>query len=292
MNVAGEGRPMRLVVKQKGRTVNAFRFSEGPIYIGRHTHSQVLLPDRAVSRQHAVIFATTEGKWMVEDLDSANKTYLNDKPVHKAEIKSGDRLRIGDFTIEISLEADAEKTIHLEDTLVTTTPKLQVIIRKPDVEHAPDIRLPAKRVKDFLQATEAICKAAGPDEMLNTLLDIVLKQFAASRAWCALRNEPSGPMTSHTGRTQKGEKAELSDLKPTAKITQAAEKKEFLLLPQVPGEMQQGIRSAMIAPIMDTTGCFGVIYVDNATEQQPYTLSDLDYLMILAIHTAAILENF
>jgi GAF domain-containing protein len=48
----------------------------------------------------------------------------------------------------------------------------------------------------------------------------------------------------------------------------------------------------MIAPIMDPTGCFGVIYVDNALEQQPYTLSDLDYLMMLAIHTAAILENF
>jgi len=55
---------------------------------------------------------------------------------------------------------------------------------------------------------------------------------------------------------------------------------------------QQGVRSAMIAPIMDPTGCFGVIYVDNALEQQPYTLSDLDYLMMLAIHTAAILENF
>jgi len=286
---------MRLVVKQKGRTINEFRFTEGPIYIGRHEHSQVFLPDRAVSRQHAAIFTTTEGKWMVEDLDSANKTYLNDKAIHKAEIKSGDCLRIGDFTIEIHIEADtdADRAIHLEDTLVTTSRKPQIIVRKPDAEHAADIMLPAKRVKDFLQATETICKAGGPDEMLKALLNIVLKQFSASRAWCALRNQPSGPMISHTGKTHTGEKVELSDIKLGAKITQAVEKAQFLLLPQAPAQMQQqGVCSAMIAPIMDPTGCFGVIYVENAADQQPYSLSDLDYLMMLAIHTAAILENF
>jgi pSer/pThr/pTyr-binding forkhead associated (FHA) protein len=286
---------MHLVVKQKGRTISELRFSEGPIYIGRHIHSQVFLPDRAVSRQHAAIFTTADGKWMVEDLDSANKTYLNDKAVHKAEIKSGDRLRISDFTIEIHLEADtdADKKIHLEDTLVTTSPKPQIIVRKPDAEHAPDIRLPAKRTKDFLQATEVICKAGGPHEILEALLNITLNQFSASRAWCALRNEPAGPMTSHTGKTSTGQQVEISDIKLGSKIAQSVEKAQFLLLPQVPVQMeQQGILSAMIAPIMDPTGCFGVIYVDNATDQEPYTLSDLDYLMMLAIHTAAILENF
>jgi hypothetical protein len=43
---------------------------------------------------------------------------------------------------------------------------------------------------------------------------------------------------------------------------------------------------------MGAAGCFGVIYIDNDKDQEPYSLSDLDYLMLLAIHTAAILENF
>ena len=50
--------------------------------------------------------------------------------------------------------------------------------------------------------------------------------------------------------------------------------------------------SAMIAPIIDLSGCFGVLYVDNVGENRYYTLSDLDYLMLLSIHTAAIVENF
>jgi hypothetical protein len=313
---------MRLVVKRSGEIVNEFRFSKGPIHIGRHAHSHVFLPDRAVSRQHAVISATQEGKWVVEDLDSANKTYLNEEAIDKAEIKTGDCLHIADFTIEITLEADidADKAIHLEDTLISAPGKLrpastaaarEIIVRRPDVEQAADIRLPAKRVKDFLQATDTICKADGLDEVLKALLSITFRQFGAYHTWCALRNQPTGPMTCHAGRRRDGRTVDLGEIKLNKKITEAIDEKGFLLLPQVPplkeGRGQaptqtgdegprlagtQKIRSAMIAPIMDPAGCFGVLYIDNAADQERYSLSDLDYLMLLAIHTAAIVENF
>ena len=287
---------MHLVVKKSDGTVNEFQFIRGPIYIGRHMNSQVFLPDRTVSRQHAVIFTTQDGKWMVEDLDSANKTFLNDEAIHKAEIKTGDRLRITEFTIEINLEEDIDieqPTTRLEDTLTTTTREPQIIVRKPDTEHAPDISLPAKRVKDFMQATEAICKANGPDELLQALLNVTLRQFRAYHAWCALRNESKGPMTSHAGKSRDGKVFTLNEIKLNEKITQGVDKGQFLLLPEVSARMrEEAIRSAMIAPIMDPSGCFGVLYIDNAKDDEHYTLGDLDYLMLLAMHTAAILENF
>jgi hypothetical protein len=294
---------MRLVVKRNGQTVNEFQFDRGPVYIGRHAHSQVFLPDRAVSRQHAAIFTTQEGKWVVEDLDSANKTYLNDKAIHKAEIKTGDCIRIADFIIEISLIADTDpdKSIHLEDTLVQTPRKhavptelpRKIITREVDAKLAPDIRLPAKRVKDFLEATETICKANGIDEVLKALLSLILRQFNAYRSWCALRNLQTGPMTCHAGKTRYGHTVDLEKIKLNKKITQAIDQKQFLLVPQVSAATgEEKIRSAMIAPVMDIAGCFGVLYVDNSMDDEYYSLSDLDYLMLLAIHTAAILENF
>jgi pSer/pThr/pTyr-binding forkhead associated (FHA) protein len=286
---------MHVVVKQNGRTVNEFRFVKGPIHIGRHTNSQILLPDRKVSRQHAVIFATQDGKWRIRDLDSANKTYLNDKAVHEAEIHTGDRLGIGGFVIEIDLEKQtvAHTGIDLEDTLTTAAPKPQVIARKPDAEHAPDIRLAATRIKDFIQATEAICQANGPDEVLKALLSISAKQLDAYHSWCALRNDTSGPMTSHAGKTRDGQKIQLSDIALHKEITQAIERKQFLLFPHVPSHKGAvTVGSAMIAPILGASGCFGVIYVDNESGQGQYSIGDLDYLMLLAIHTAAILENF
>jgi hypothetical protein len=286
---------MRLVVKQGGRTVNELRFTKGPIYIGRHANSQVFLSDAAVSRQHAVIFTTQDNKWVVEDLDSANKTYLNEEAVHKSEIKTGDVLRISDFILEVNLEDDggADKPIHLEDTL-TLLRGPQIVARELDSEEAPPIRLPAKRSRDFLQATETICKAGGLDELLLDLLSIALKQFDAYHVWCALRDQPAGPMTCHGGKHRDGSALQLSEIKLNDKITEAVEKNQFLLFifSRVPGQAEQlQVRSVLIAPIMGQAGCFGVLYVDNAMGDEHYNIGDLDYLMLLGIHTAAILES-
>ncbi|MHC4074118.1 MAG: FHA domain-containing protein [Planctomycetota bacterium] len=295
---------MRLVAKRDGQTVKEFRFNKGPIYIGRHEHSQVFLPDRGVSRRHAAIFATQEGKWVVEDLDSANKTYLNGKEIHKAEIKTGDGLRIGSFLIEITLEGDADiaETIHLEDTIThhapipslpATGPARDVIVRRPEIERGPDITLPAKRAKCFLQATETICKSNGADRVLKALLSIMLRDFSGYRSWGALRNNPGGPMSFHAGKCRDGRSVDLNQIQVKEKVTRAVDKKEFLLIPQVSAPTDaEKIRSALIAPIINPSGCFGVLYVDNKMDHGQYSLGDLDYLMLLAIHTAAILENF
>ena len=171
---------MRLVVKQNDHIINELSFDKGPVYIGRHSHSQVFLSSDAVSRQHAVIFPTQDGKWTVEDLDSTNKTYLNDEAIHKAEIKSGDVLHIADFTIEIDLDTDADKAIHLEDTL-TLSRGPQIIVREPNAEQAPPLRMPAKRAREFMEATDAICKANDLDEVLQALLHFTERQFCRSK---------------------------------------------------------------------------------------------------------------
>jgi len=290
---------MRLVVKQKDGPVREFQFTKGPISIGRADNSSVFLPDRTVSKQHAVISATEDGKWMVEDMDSANKTYLNDQATHKAEIKTGDCLQITDFTIEIDLEdkkeddkkAQQEDTVTLEASLAT--PPHEIVVRKPDAGHAPAMRLAAKRLTDFSQATETICEVNNLEELLLTLLNITLKQFSAFHVWCALREQPSGPMTYHAGKKRDGQAVQLSDLKLSDKINQAVEKGQSLVLPRVAADIEEKarIRSAMIATIKRSAGCFGVLYVDNAMVHEHYSLSDLDYLMLLAIHTAAVLKK-
>ena len=241
---------------------------------------------------------------MVEDMDSANKTFLDGREIRKAQIKTGDSIRIGDFIIEVELEAEAEieQNIHLEDTLVPATgqtgtarkePAHDIIIRNPSAPHSPDIKIPARRIDDFLHATEEICKANGPDEMLKALLKITSSQFDARHTWCALRILPEGPMTSHAGKSSDGRTVELKDIKVKDRINEAIDKGQFILLPRVSTPAERGkIRSAIIAPIIDLSGCFGVLYVDNAIDHQSYGLSDLDYLMLIAIHTAAIIENF
>ena len=185
-----------------------------------------------------------------------------------------------------------EDTLYLEAAL--TTPKHETVVRKPDAAHAPAMRLAAKRLTDFSQATEAICEADSLDELLTVLLDITLKQFSAFRCWCALRDQPSGPMTYHAGKRRDARPVELSDLKLSEKVDQVVERGLSMVLPSVSAqtEEKERIRSALIASVMRPKGCYGVLYVDNAMIHEHYSLSDLDYLMFIAMHTAAVLKKF
>ena len=290
---------MRLVLKQKDGEVREYQFAQGPIHIGRAADSHIVLPDRAVSKKHATIACDGEGKWMVQDHDSANKTFLNGQAIRAAAIKTGDAIRITDFTIEVGLDdkPPAEQMEEFEDTLNLeaglSTPMHETVVRKPDAGHAPAMRLPARRLTDFAQACDMICKGKNLEDLLVALLNISLKQFSAFHTWCALREQPSGPMTYHAGKRRDGHPVELSELRLADKINQAVDRSQSLVMPRVAADLEEKdrIRSALIAAISGPTGCYGVIYLDNAMVHDHYTLGDLDYLMLVAIHTATVLHR-
>lgn len=102
-------------------------------------------------------------------------------------------------------------------------------------------------------------------------------------------------MICHAGKKTDGSPVDLNQLPLGEKVTQAVEKGQFLVMPRVSAQLEaadEAIRSAMIAAIMRPEGCFGVLYVDNAMKQKHYSLSDLDYLMLVAMHTAAVMKKF
>lgn len=289
---------MQLIVKQGERTLNEFHFDKGPVYIGRHANSQVFLPDKVVSRQHAVIYNTKDGLWVVEDLESANKTYLNNQEVRKAEIKTGDIIRISDFNIEVNFDTapapDLSETFELEEAPATLSSGPQIIIRKLGAEKAPAIRFQAERATDFLQSIEDLKKADHIDKSLLVLLEIVSKQFKTYQVWAALRPKPGGPMTAHAGRNRSGLSIEQSDLEFGDKIGEAIDKKQFMLFiftRDLSQQKETQIRSVIISPLLTPAGCFGVLYANNTFRDDHYNLGDLDYLMLMGLHTASVLAK-
>ena len=85
----------------------------------------------------------------------------------------------------------------------------------------------------------------------------------------------------------------LNDIMLNEQVTYAVDHSLFLLFPSVADASEgEALQSAIVAPVVDPDGCFGVLYIDNAGTEAAYNMADLDYLMLLAIHTAAIVENF
>lgn len=270
------------------------RFSRGPIYIGRQAGSQIFLPDRAVSRRHAIIYNSKEGDWVAEDLDSSNKTYLNDVAINKAVVRSGDKIRISEFVIEITLEngVSGDHPINLQDTIQHEVYEQQNIIRRFEGDDAPAIRLPVQRMIDFSLAACTLCNTCTHDQLLAQLLEMLLKQFSAHHAWVALRKTSTGPMTTHGGRKRTTEAIQLAEIAVRETITHAAERHEYTLLPRLAANTgSDPLRSAMIAPLLVGNDCYGVLYVANSPDHERYSLVDLDYLILIAIQTAAVVPN-
>jgi len=286
---------MYVIQRQDGQMVGRLHFASGPIYIGRGTDCQVLLGNAAVSRQHAVIYATDSTGWWIRDLCSANGTDLNGRPVERAKLKSGDSIVIGDSTLEVDLSDDTESTkpSHLEDTLVGMPSGPRVIARPLEFDHAPPIRMPAQRVGDFIQALSLLGKASGPNEMVQTVLQILAKHFTAARVWCGLRYDPAGALTNYSGITDAGEPFHLHRHVLKDKVRHALEERAFLLITGVKDRNSEGAaRAAMIAPLVGSAGNYGIFYLDSHPGREPYQAGDLDYLMLVALHLGAVLENY
>lgn len=287
---------MQLVVKQAGNLIKEYHFENGPIYIGRQLDSQITLADVSVSRQHAVIFGPNEGKWFIEDLESANKTFLNDSAVHKSELSDGDVVRISNFSIDMFLEeapaAPQEQTVVI-NTSSAAVHAPDTIVRRFAATDAPDFKMPAQRVMDFKKASSEIFNASKPEDMLQTLRSLVVEQFDPFHIWIGLRTEPSGPMSLTVGTKSTGQSVKLADMMFQKMITDSSEKKEYTLIPHIPKLKQyERIRSALIAAILCGDECYGVIYIDNEMKKKHYSLTDLDYLTLLSVQAGIVIKNF
>ena len=279
---------MRLFISLGESSVNELKFDRGPIYVGRQMGSQVFLPDKAVSRQHSVFYTTKDGSWIIEDLGSSNKTYLNSQAVHKTELKHNDVVRVADFLIRVSLEddEDQDKKIQMEDTLIghhnNIRKELHTVERNLDAADAPPVKFPAKKMKHYHEALDAICQQKSLDKLYQAVIDIIFRQFKALNVWVAVRSKAAGPMDIQGGRKLTTEHIKRQDLAIPASLAEAVEKNKYLLIHQLPRQIaNRGIRSVIIAPIMVGKDCHGIVYIENSKEHPHYGLQDLDYLILL-----------
>ena len=79
-----------------------FRLTPGAVKtVGRATRADFIVDAALVSRVHCRLTAT-DRHVQVEDLSSTNGIFVNDKKVSRANLATGDRLRVG--RVELTLE--------------------------------------------------------------------------------------------------------------------------------------------------------------------------------------------
>jgi eukaryotic-like serine/threonine-protein kinase len=78
----------------RGDSKESYQILSENVMVGRDRSCSIVIPHPAVSRRHAKIIRTGT-EFTVEDLQSANGTYVNNKKIERSELKPGDVLRFG-----------------------------------------------------------------------------------------------------------------------------------------------------------------------------------------------------
>jgi pSer/pThr/pTyr-binding forkhead associated (FHA) protein len=70
------------------------------VLVGRHSQCDLRLPSPEVSRCHCRL-QFQEGHWWVKDSQSTNGVFVNNHRVESVALRSGDVIRIGNFTLVV-----------------------------------------------------------------------------------------------------------------------------------------------------------------------------------------------
>ena len=109
----GQGTSASLVVIHGELLGQRVELDAGSVVIGRSPDCEFQINHRSVSRQHCRIWREGES-YRLRDLDSTNKTFLNEQPILEAELRDGDHIAVGDNVLKFMERGSLEARYHDE----------------------------------------------------------------------------------------------------------------------------------------------------------------------------------
>src|SRR5579863_3241768 len=71
------------------------------LLIGREPSCDIHLPHPGVSRRHAQLQHTEEGRWLLQDLNSRNHVYVENRPIQQIVLDVRTSFRIAEYVLSL-----------------------------------------------------------------------------------------------------------------------------------------------------------------------------------------------
>ena len=122
---------IKLQLKYKQTLIKEVLVDKGDVTIGRDAGNDLQIDNLAVSGKHARIFKGPD-HYAIEDLNSTNGTYVNNKRIKTKVIENDDQISIGKHTIVVLYGDKAgQKAAKTQDaTYVLDAKEIQKMIKK------------------------------------------------------------------------------------------------------------------------------------------------------------------
>lgn len=177
----------KLIIKFNDVVIGQIVVAQGDMTIGRQPGSEIFLDNLAVSARHANIFTVGEDSF-VQDLGSTNGTFINNRRIAKAHLKSGDAVAVGKHSL-----------IYVtEDTTHSVSGPARTVVPRPD--HPQDAYLPpssatpppAAPAPDKRQGTLFVLNGSNSGKRIELTKAVINLGRAGKKAGVISRNHSGG----------------------------------------------------------------------------------------------------
>jgi predicted component of type VI protein secretion system len=166
----------KLVLSAAGTIVFQCFLDAESLYIGRQTPNQVVIDDPAVSREHAAIVPVGNDH-ILEDLHSANGTFVNGNRVTRHILQHGDVIEFGQYNLRY-LNPRASAETDLDRTMIIAGLHGQPLIAPDDPRPSPEhLRVPSSRTARTHVPKGRVVITSGPRARSTVELDRVVATF-------------------------------------------------------------------------------------------------------------------
>ncbi|HZN64306.1 MAG TPA: SpoIIE family protein phosphatase [Tepidisphaeraceae bacterium] len=136
--------------------------------VGRGAGCEVLLNHPSVSRRHAELERTGDGRWLVRDLRSRNGTRVNGEVVSEQALRPGDLVQIGQFTLRLFAEETPSRMSRGPATDDTPTYSITLF------RNFEPPRISAAQISTILEFGRGLLSEANGTERLRRLLRLAI----------------------------------------------------------------------------------------------------------------------
>ncbi|MFH1746430.1 MAG: SpoIIE family protein phosphatase [Planctomycetota bacterium] len=273
---------MRLIVIHEGAMIADVVCGEEAVYIGSQEGSRIHLSDARVATRQAVVYPAARGQWSLEQLAPECEIFVNAMTVpEKAALKTGDEIRIVDYSIRVYPEYENHGTSRVEvgtsraqlERFVASRLPAGTAVRKGNEA----LTIQAEQIARISNANLSVSRCVLVEELMDIALQNLLSAFAAQRAWMGVRRVNYGPMEYVEGRLLTGQPTDLPEIASALK-PRVLDRGQFLMVPVASADVQTSI---LTGPLLGPDGTLGMIYIDTGDTNRCFTTQDIDFFIVL-----------
>ena len=270
-----------------------FSLSRGEVSIGRDLSNQILIDDFSVSRHHCLIKSETEG-YKILDLESHNRTFVNNLPITERVLEHGDRIKVGHTLFIFKLRDDeaspVSNEVQFEDgPLITET---VVSLGTDEALHTM-----ARELSVLIRISSTINSIVDFNNLQKRLIEMIFEIVPAQRAAILLAAKEAGQFSSVFGLIR--HKDEKTSIQVSHTVTQQVLKEGVGILCRDVHEKfklteslaTSNVQSLLCVPLKLVEKVLGVIYLDTSDSTAHLDQGHLQLVTGIANIAAGALEN-